>query len=130
MSEMRGGLSMLEGKRCLVVDDELLIALDIQHELEAHGAAQVVCAGGLADAYAAVDTTRFDLAILDVRLGRAGESGMAIAEVLAKAGTPFIFLTGGRADAADIAAFAVPVVEKPFLPALLLDAVRKALGAG
>jgi hypothetical protein len=35
---------MLSGKRCLVVEDESLIAVDIQQELEAVGAAQVVCA--------------------------------------------------------------------------------------
>lgn len=120
---------MLVGKRCLVVDDELLIALDIQQELETAGAKEVVCAGGVADALQALHSAPFHLVILDVQLGRAGDSGMEIAQALARAGIPFIFLTGGRADAADIAAFAVPVVEKPFLPALLMAAVAKVLEA-
>ena len=36
---------ILAGKRCLVLDDEFLIALDIQEILEAAGVAQVVCVG-------------------------------------------------------------------------------------
>ena len=116
---------MLTGKRCLVVDDELLIALDIEQELKAAGAAEVVCAGGLAEASEALHKGPFDVAILDLRIGR--ETSLALAEDLRRAGTPFVFLTGARGDAAEIKAFAVPVVEKPFLAPLLLDAVRRAL---
>jgi DNA-binding response OmpR family regulator len=119
---------MLSGKRCLVVDDELLIALDIEQELTAAGAAEVVCAGGLAEAEEALRKGPFDVAVLDLRLGR--QTSLALANELRSAGTPFVFLTGARSDAAEITAFAVPVVEKPFLAPLLLDAVRRALAAG
>jgi DNA-binding response OmpR family regulator len=122
-----GGGHMLAGKRCLVVDDELLIALDIQQELEGAGAAEVVCAGAFGDALKALEGAPFHLVVLDVQLGRAGGAGIAIAKALAVAGTPFLFLTGGRADAPEVAVFGVPVVEKPFLPALLMAAVAKAL---
>jgi DNA-binding response OmpR family regulator len=116
---------MLTGKRCLVVDDELLIALDIEQELKAAGAAEVICAGGLADAAEALRKGPFDVAVLDLRIGR--ETSLALAEDLRRAGTPFVFLTGARSDAAEIKGFAVPVVEKPFLAPQLLDAVRRAL---
>ena len=116
---------MLAGKRCLVVDDELLIALDLEQELKAHGAAEVVCAGGLQEAFEAVHSTMFDVAVLDLRLGR--DSSLPIAELLRARGTPFVFLTGARSDAAEIAAFAAPVIEKPFLAPLLLAALRQAL---
>src|SRR3569832_2994457 len=56
----------LTGKRCLVVDDEFLIALDIQQALEQAGAAEVVCAGTTAEALAAVKAARFDVAVLAV----------------------------------------------------------------
>ena len=121
------GKSMLAGKRCLVVDGELLIAFDIQQELEASGA-EAVCAGSLAEAMDALRGPRFDLALLDLRLGPGGATSIPLAERLTAESIPFVFLTGARSDAAEIAGFAVPVVEKPFLQPQLMAAVRKALG--
>lgn len=121
---------MLSGKRCLVVEDESLIAVDIQQELEAVGAAQVVCAPSLAEAAKALCGPRFDLALLDLRLGTAEETSLPIVRALEDAGTPFIFLTGAPADAAEIAAFGRPILEKPFLTHALMAAVRKALAPG
>ena len=73
----------LAGLRCLVLDDELLIALDIQQILEAAGAAQVLCAGNAADAMAALRGGQvFDLAVLDVILGGAGANSNAVASML------------------------------------------------
>jgi len=46
--------AMLAGKRCLVLDDELLIVIDIQQILEAAGAANVICFGTAEDVLAAL----------------------------------------------------------------------------
>lgn len=118
---------MLSGKRFLVVEDELLIALDIQQELESAGAAEVVCVTTVEEAAAALRGPHFDLGLLDLRLGRAGETSLLIARALEVAGTPFVFLTGAPADAAEIAAFGRPILEKPFLPHALMAVVRRAL---
>jgi CheY-like chemotaxis protein len=120
---------LLAGKRCLVVDDEFLIALDIQQALEHAGATEVVCAGNAAEAVAAAGAQRFDVAVLDVRLGRTGGSSLPVAAVLAAAGTPFVFLTGLRGDSAEARAYPdAPVVEKPYDAQALLAAIRKATG--
>jgi len=119
----------LIGKRCLVVDDEFLIALDIQQALEHAGATEVVCAGNATEALAAVKAQTFDLAVLDVRLGRTGGSSLPGAAALAAAGTPFVFLTGLRGDNAEARAYpGAPVVEKPYDAQALLAAIRTAPG--
>lgn len=119
----------LAGKRFLILDDELLIALDIQQVLESAGAADVVCTGNAADALKAVETARaFDLAILDFRLFGT-TSSLEVADALAKAGTPFVFLTGMRGDKQMKRQYPnVPVVEKPYGEKLLIEAIVRALG--
>jgi DNA-binding response OmpR family regulator len=121
---------MLSGKRCLIIEDELLIALDIQQELEAAGAAEVVCAATLEEAAAALRGPRFDLGLLDLRLGNSRETSIPAARALEDAGTPFMFLTGAAADAAEIAVFGRPILEKPFMPHALMATVQKALAWG
>ncbi len=118
---------LLTGKRCLVLDDEFLIALDIQQILEGAGAAHVICPNSAADALAALrDGPKFDIAVLDVRLG--GMTCIGVASALAAQGTPFIFLTGARGDDEHIRQFPdAPVVMKPYQVPALLDALRRAL---
>ena len=119
----------LAGLRCLVLDDELLIALDIQQILEATGAI-VVCTGNAAEALAALKKgERYDLAVLDVMVnGKVGGS-FAVAAMLAEQRTPFVFLTGMRSeDMRHTGRFPhAPVVEKPYQAPLLLEAVARAL---
>ena len=118
---------LLTGKRCLVLDDEFLIALDIQQILERSGAANVICPNSVADALAAIhDGPKFDVAVLDVKLG--GMTCIGVATTLAAQGTPFIFLTGVRGDDEHIRQFPdAPVVTKPYQVPALLDALRRAL---
>jgi CheY-like chemotaxis protein len=120
----------LAGKRCLVLDDEFLIALDIQQILESAGAASVVCAGNSADALAALRSEmKFDFAVLDLVLGGATRNGLTVAAKLADQGIPFVFLTGMRREDGHTKAFPnAPVVEKPYDAALLIEAVLRALG--
>ena len=121
--------SLLAGKRCLVLDDEFLIALDIQQILELAGAEHVA---SVASASEAIELLRrepkFDLAVLDVKLGGAEGNSLDVAAMLAKAGTPFVFLTGMRVDNVHAKKFPqAPVVEKPYDALTLLDAAQRAL---
>jgi|SRR6185437_692002 two-component system, response regulator PdtaR len=119
----------LTGKRCLVLDDEFLIALGIQQTLEAAGAAKVVCVSEAADALVAIrNGPRFDLAVLDVVLSGATRTSVMVAAALTAQKTPFVFLTGMRGEGVHTRQFPkAPVLDKPYQPPLLLDAVLRAL---
>jgi DNA-binding NtrC family response regulator len=119
----------LAGKHCLVLDDEFLIALDIQQILESAGAADVSCFSKTDEALAAIASgAKFDLAVLDVKLGDDADTSLALAAALTEQGTPFVFLTGMRAADGPVSKFPeAPVVEKPYQVPALMDALRKAL---
>jgi CheY-like chemotaxis protein len=121
--------AFIAGKHCLVIDDEFLIALDIQQTLEAAGAA-VTCIGDADAALAALTGGgRFDFAILDIKLSDFTRDSTSIASVLTERGTPFVFLTGMRADNEMAKGFPqAPLVEKPYQVETLMEALRRALG--
>ncbi|HYV70918.1 MAG TPA: response regulator [Pseudolabrys sp.] len=121
--------SLLTGKRCLVLDDEFLIALDIQQILELAGAMHVASVATASEAIALVRReAKFDLAVLDVKLGGSEDNSLGVASELAKTSTPFVFLTGMRVDNVHAREFPqAPVIEKPYDAVALLDAVQRAL---
>jgi len=114
--------AFLGGKRCLVLEDEFLIALDVRQTLESAGAA-VTCFGDGAEALHALQGgVQFDLAVLDLKLS--GSDSTGVAALLTGRGTPFVFLTGMRPD--DVRSFPhAPVVEKPYKVEALMGALRK-----
>ena len=120
--------TMLAGIHCLVLDDEFLIALDIQDMLEQSGAASVTCVSNADDALATIRETKFDLAVLDLNLAGGTRTGLLVAAALTVQKIPFTFLTGMRRDAIVLTDYLhVPIVEKPYQPPLLLAAIQQAL---
>ena len=79
----------------LVVEDEAVVAIDLEFALEELGHS-VVGAGRLSEAMSAVQSSDFDLAILDVNLN--GEPSYPVASVLEAKGVPFVFVTGYGVD--------------------------------
>ena len=120
---------LLRGKRYLVLDDEFLIALDIQQILELAGAMYVASVATASEAIALVrPEPKVDLAVLDVKLSGPEENSLGVAALLAEKGTPFVFLTGMRVDNVHARQFPqAPVIEKPYDASALLEAVRRAL---
>ncbi|MEA2739023.1 MAG: hypothetical protein QOH05_2330 [Acetobacteraceae bacterium] len=82
----------LVGKRVLIVEDEMLVALLIEDFLAELGCSTVGPCGSVAMALDAIQTEVFDMAVLDVNLG--GEKVYPVAEVLAQRHIPFLFLSG------------------------------------
>jgi len=126
-TQQLNGEPLLRGLRCLVVDDEVLIAMDLEQILESAGASEVVCVGRAAQALAALDKKpAFAVAIVDFDLG--GENDMAVPSALRERGIPFIFFTGINASDQRLGRFAeAPVVTKPYNIDELFAALRRAL---
>ena len=120
---------LLNGKRCFVLDDEFLIALDIQQILERAGASHVASVASATEAIQVLSREpKFDLAVLDVKLGGVERNSLDVAALLHTQGVPFVFLTGMRADDVHAKKFpTAPVIEKPYDATALLRAVQHAL---
>jgi CheY-like chemotaxis protein len=95
----RGDVDLMEaaaalaGRAVLVVEDEFLVALMVEDLLTEFGCRVVGPVASLAEAIELARTAAFDMAILDVNLGR-GETSEPVAEILACRGAPFLFTTG------------------------------------
>ncbi len=82
--------------RVLIVEDDPLIAMDLEDELSDRGFV-AVCATSIARARALLDGTPTGLAILDMHLG--SDTSFAFATELMEQGVPFFFLSGNDASA-------------------------------
>ena len=82
----------LSGERVLVVEDEFIIALDIQASLEEAGATVVGPALTLQQALQLAEKEKLSAAMLDLRLGR--DSASPVAQILRERHIPFLFYTG------------------------------------
>ena len=92
-SEGRAGDEpILEGRRILVVEDEFLLALEVEAALTSFGCFVAGPFAKLGKALVAARATRLDGAVLDINLN--GEMVYPLAEFLDMAGVPFVFLTG------------------------------------
>lgn len=114
----------MSSKRILLVEDEPLIALDIETTLSDLGH-EVLLATTLAEAMAHVEASALDVAILDYHLKEGDTTGVAAR--LRQGGIPFIVCSGGFGVEEFNAVFAgASVLTKPFSTDGLLDAIAGA----
>ena len=85
-------ITSLRGRRILLVEDELLIAMLIEASLEDEGCVVVGPFGRLSDAMTAAESEALDGALMDVNL--AGERIFPAAERLSARRVPFVLLSG------------------------------------
>jgi len=117
----------LKGRRVLVVEDEMMIAMLVEDMLADLGCAVVGPAHGLEAALELVRGDGIDAALLDVNL--AGQPVFAVADALRAKGVPAIFSTGyGEAGLRDVDQGAT-VLQKPFRAGDLARALSAALAA-
>ncbi|QDL95996.1 GAF domain-containing protein [Rhodopseudomonas palustris] len=113
----------------LLVEDQLVIALDAEEMLGAIGAKSVISVASAEEALLTIAQAPPTLAILDVNLG-AGSS-LPVADELERLGIPFIFATG-YGDTAMIPGRLrdLPIVRKPYSIESLRAALAVVLNGG
>lgn len=105
--------SLDPGVSVLLVEDQMLIAMDLEAMLADRGLTRLVTTGSAAEALARLESFTPDAAVLDVNLGSG--TSMAVAEALTRRHIPFVFATG-YGDRAMIPSpfLSIPVVRKPY----------------
>lgn len=102
----------LAGRRVLLVEDEMLVAMLVESALEDENCVVVGPYGGVSEALEAARGERLDLAVLDINL--AGELVFPVAEALEARGVPFLLLSGYGSVALPSNRRHWPVCAKPF----------------
>lgn len=110
----------LSGLTVLIVEDEILIAMDLEDLLTDRGAICLDPVGSIRKALTAIAGHHVDMAFLDVNLR--GESIGPVADRLAAAGTPFLFTTSYGVDALPPAHRHRPMIAKPYGEAAIIRA--------
>lgn len=119
--------NLLSGLRILLLEDEYLIAMDVEMICRDNGAADVIVKRSMSELDDGFPLDGFDVAIVDLMLS--GVTTVPFAKRLAERGKPFIFASGyvdpsvAQRDFPDIS-----VVGKPYSGDDLLEALLRATG--
>jgi DNA-binding NtrC family response regulator len=111
----------LNGIRLLVVEDDPLIALDIESTLEEAGAIIGGSARTVAQALAIINDVTIEAAVLDYRLET--ETSAAVADHLLALGVPFLFHTSSGGAPSEKYPW-VTIVAKPSRSTQLVEAIK------
>jgi DNA-binding response OmpR family regulator len=119
--------ALLDGLRILVLEDEFLIAMDVEQLCRDHGAGDVLIARELGEVDGQALSSRFDAAVVDLMLG--GTSTLDFAARLRSEAVPFVFASG-YSDSDEVkASFPdVRLVTKPYSGDDLIQALAAACG--
>jgi PAS domain S-box-containing protein len=118
----------LAGKRILIVEDEPLVAMDLEELLRGAGCQIAATVATIAAAKDAVNAIPCDAALLDANLG--GEPVDEIAAALTRKGVPFAFATGHGPEALPAGFRETPFIGKPFEPEQVLAVLAALVGQG
>ncbi len=117
----------LQGLRLLLLEDEILIAMDVEQLCRDNGAEDVVTIRDLAQIEPDGLAGRFDAAIVDLMLG--GESTLDFAKRLVEQNLPFVIASGySFSEEIKSELVGIAVVEKPYLGTDLVEALAAACG--
>ena len=119
----------LAGAKVLVVEDEFMLALELEQSLRDLGCAVLGPAASAGEALGLLERERPDAATLDVRL-RDGRV-TPVAERLEAAGVPFVLVTScGEGELVEPVLREVPRLDKPCEADALQAAIARLLALG
>jgi DNA-binding NtrC family response regulator len=113
-----------DGSRVFVAEDEIILSLELEHMLGLLGCLVAGKAASLHDALGKAERLDFDLAIVDLKLGR--QSGEPVVDAVARRRIPLIITSGYELDWHGAHA----LLPKPFTLEKLRLAVSFALDGG
>ena len=116
-------VSALEGLSILLVEDEAIVAMDLELKLEQLGLDVAGPASSVNEAGDLLQRIRPDIALLDANLH--GQKVDGIAETLAAMSVPFAFSTGYGREALPAAFDDIEILAKPFSDARLLAVLSR-----
>jgi DNA-binding NtrC family response regulator len=111
--------------RILIVEDEPMLALDVEQALVDAGFVIAGVAGTLDKALAIIARGDLDAAIVDANLD--GISAAPVAAALTARGLPFIISSGYSPEQQPEALRFAPLVEKPCQPQQIIEAFKRIL---
>ncbi len=98
--------------KILILEDEPIIAIDLEDIVASRLDADIVIASTLREAVTEV-ARGVDFALLDVRLGEGRQTCLPVARMLLEQGVPFCFVSSFAANIPG-AFMGVPRIQKPF----------------
>jgi CheY-like chemotaxis protein len=110
--------------RVLILEDEAIIAWDIEAELQGRGITVAGVAGHVADAMALLETASVTVAVLDINVGV--ETSYDVARASLAKGITVIFLTGDTGEERPDDLKDCAIVAKPVDYNLLMQALQQA----
>jgi CheY-like chemotaxis protein len=120
-------LPPLKGLSVLLLEDNMIIAMEGEHLLRDLGAAVVFTASSIARAETILRKEHLDFALLDIHIGR--DTSLTFAGAMVQAGIPFMFATGYGEDAKLGDPYrSTPTVTKPYTLDSLQAMIRSTLG--
>jgi CheY-like chemotaxis protein len=111
----------LTGHQILIVEDEIVVAIDLISIIRDAGAEVVGPAMSVREALRLIESHKITAAVIDVNLGKV--DSLPVARRLDTAGIPFVFHTGNDDKLSPSPWPKAPIIKKPAVPAKLIAAV-------
>ncbi len=118
---------LLSDKQVLVVEDEMLVAMQIEDMLFDLGCSAVTAISSVETAITCIESNRFDFVTLDLNLN--GIKSYSVAEALRERQIPFAFSTGYGPQGIDEEYRNHPILAKPYTHLQLERVISKLLPA-
>ncbi len=108
--------------KVLIVEDEMLLAIELESEVERAGHHVTATAMSRSQAQAAISLERPELAFVDIQL-QDGPTGIDVGRDLASEGIPFVFVSGNIKKIPNDFVGALGAIEKPYTVAGMKSAI-------